>query len=187
MPVQAGTCLDPRVRRRALHGRRASSATGPTPTGTTDVSESPAGRRHRVLQHRLGRLRLLRTAGAPPGTWSCPATRPSRLGRRERAQQHTPRRDVIDRLELPGGGHFVDLADATGGWDRKVGLPPLECRSLETFSAASGVTLSAPDATLIRYAAGMPAALMPKRRRGTAPARHRCHGLGPGHADPERW
>jgi len=63
--------------------------------------------------------------------------------------------EVTDRLELPGGGHFVDLAKPAGGFSKKAGVAPLACRSLETFSAESGVELSDPAATLVRYTAGM--------------------------------
>ncbi|MGD8682545.1 MAG: hypothetical protein PVG27_01235 [Chloroflexota bacterium] len=63
---------------------------------------------------------------------------------------------VIDRLELPGGGHFVDLSDPTGGWKPKPGLAPLSCRSLETFNGESdtieGLGI---DANLVRYTAGI--------------------------------
>ena len=72
----------------------------------------------------------------------------------------TPQGEVIDQLELPGGGHLVPLADPAGGWDRAQGAPPLACRSLETFSAASGQPgLEGVDATRIRYAAGADVAL----------------------------
>ncbi len=62
--------------------------------------------------------------------------------------------EVVDRLELPAGGHFVDLADPTGGWDPKAGLAPLECRSLETLGATAA-GLPDPASTLIRYSAGV--------------------------------
>ncbi len=67
----------------------------------------------------------------------------------------TPVGEVIDRLELPGGGHFVSLSDPTGGWEKQSGMPPLECRSLETLSA-EGAALPDSGSTLIRYTAGMP-------------------------------
>ena len=61
---------------------------------------------------------------------------------------------VLDRLELPSGGHLVDLGDPAAGFDQKGGSPPLGCRSLETFSGGSGVvSLDDPAATLIRYSA----------------------------------
>jgi len=63
---------------------------------------------------------------------------------------------VVDRLDLPGGGHFIDLRDPTGGFKSKAGLPPLTCRALETYSGEGGVVdLSDIDATLIRYTAGV--------------------------------
>ncbi|MEX1294844.1 MAG: hypothetical protein AB1Z67_01600, partial [Candidatus Limnocylindrales bacterium] len=41
---------------------------------------------------------------------------------------------VIDRLELPGGGHFIDLRDPTGGFKKNAGVSALTCRAIETFS-----------------------------------------------------
>ena len=68
--------------------------------------------------------------------------------------------EVVDRLELPGGGHFIDLREPSGGWGKKTGLPPLSCRSLETFSAASGMAELADSAgTLIRYTVGVDASV----------------------------
>ncbi len=85
----------------------ASSATVRTrPAPPTSVTAQP-GASHRVLQHRLGCLRFLRSPSARPGTCSCPV-RDTDLPSRQRAQQHRGR-PVIDRLELPGGGHFIDL------------------------------------------------------------------------------
>jgi hypothetical protein len=67
---------------------------------------------------------------------------------------------VTDRLDLPGGGHFVHLKDPTGGFKSKAGLSALTCRALETFSGEAGVIeLSDPSATLIRYTAGVDASL----------------------------
>jgi hypothetical protein len=64
--------------------------------------------------------------------------------------------NVIDQLELPGGGHFIDLRDPTAGFKSKPGLPALSCRSLETFSSVTAEEgLSDPEATLIRYSAGV--------------------------------
>lgn len=78
--------------------------------------------------------------------------------------------EVIDRLEVPGGGHFISLEDATGGWDAEAGSPPLACRSLEALpvaaaaAAAAGAAsgsdaATAPDTTRVRYAAGADPAL----------------------------
>jgi hypothetical protein len=64
--------------------------------------------------------------------------------------------EVIDRLELPGGGILADLSDPGAGFSKGAGVEALSCRALETFSAESGeVTLVDPGATLIRYTAGM--------------------------------
>jgi hypothetical protein len=63
--------------------------------------------------------------------------------------------EVIDRLELPAGGHLISLSDPVGGLAAKGAATPLACRSLETFSGDSGVVeLDDPTATLIRYTAG---------------------------------
>lgn len=64
--------------------------------------------------------------------------------------------EVIDRLELPGGGHLVALSDPGGGFDARAGAAPLGCRAIETYSGNSGVVdLADPTATLIRYTAGL--------------------------------
>lgn len=76
-----------------------------------------------------------------------------------RLRTSTPDGEVIDQLELPAGGAFIDLTDADGGFSAGAGLGPLTCRALETFSGSS--TDSAPvdpDATLIRYTAGVTSA-----------------------------
>ncbi len=78
---------------------------------------------------------------------------------------------VIDRLQLPGGGHFVDLRDPTGGFTPKGQRLLLTCRSLETFSGASGVVeLDDPASTLIRYTAGVEAAADPAAAASTLKA-----------------
>ncbi len=63
---------------------------------------------------------------------------------------------VIDRLELPGGGHFIDLRNPTGGYRPKTDGPLLTCRTLETFSGESGTIESLdPESNLVRYTAGV--------------------------------
>jgi hypothetical protein len=70
----------------------------------------------------------------------------------------TDQGEVIDRLELPGGGTLVDFKAAAGGFDGKAGLEPLTCRALETFSSeSSDPTPTDPAATIIRYTAGVTA------------------------------
>ncbi len=65
---------------------------------------------------------------------------------------------VVDRLDLPDGGHFIDLREPLGGFDAKTELPRLACRSLETFSGEGGVIeLSDVTATFVRYTAGVDA------------------------------
>ncbi len=79
---------------------------------------------------------------------------------------------VIDRLDLPGGGHFVDLGSPLGGFKVKAGLPRLACRALETFSGSGGVAeLSDVDATQIRYTVGVDDSVGPgKAEQLLAPA-----------------
>ena len=63
---------------------------------------------------------------------------------------------VIDRLDLPGGGHFITLDSLTGGYKPKSDLSPLTCRALETFNGESGTIEGLDvDANLIRYTAGL--------------------------------
>ncbi len=70
---------------------------------------------------------------------------------------------VVDRLDLPGGGHFVHLWEPTGGLKLKSELGPLTCRALETFNGESGTVESlAVDANLIRYTAGASTAAAPQ-------------------------
>lgn len=63
---------------------------------------------------------------------------------------------VIDRLDLPGGGHFIDLRSPGGGYRAKTGGALLTCRALETFNGESSTMeeLDA-DANLVRYTAGV--------------------------------
>jgi hypothetical protein len=69
--------------------------------------------------------------------------------------------EILDRLELPGGGRFVALGDATAGFHAGDGAVPLGCRSLSTTSRPSG-TGSGPTSdgeagatTTILYRAGV--------------------------------
>ena len=67
----------------------------------------------------------------------------------------TPAGNVVDRLDLPGGGHFIDLRDPTGGYKPKSNGALISCRALETFSAESGVVTGDPGMNLVRYTAGV--------------------------------
>jgi hypothetical protein len=63
---------------------------------------------------------------------------------------------VIDRLELPGGGHFIDLRSPAGGYKAKAGGPMITCRALETFSGESSTMEDLdPDSNLVHYTAGV--------------------------------
>jgi hypothetical protein len=79
---------------------------------------------------------------------------------------------VVDRLDLPGGGHFVDLRNPLGGFKAKAKLSRLGCRAIETFSGSGGVVeLSDVDATQIRYTAGVDDSVgQAKREQLLAPA-----------------
>ena len=71
---------------------------------------------------------------------------------------------VTDRLDLPGGGHFIDLRAPAGGFKAKGDLAPLSCRALETYSGEGGVVeLGDLDGTLIRYTAGVDASVGQKK------------------------
>jgi hypothetical protein len=152
MPVQAGTSLDRRagVERFSLNGAFGDGLFG---TGTTDVSGREPG----------GDIEYYNTASKVFGyydnrsrTWYLlmPRTQDNDA-LRVSVRSATADGVVIDHLEVPGGGTFVDLDDPTGGWDESAGVPLIECRSLETYTAASGVELSSPDSSLVRYTAGM--------------------------------
>lgn len=71
---------------------------------------------------------------------------------------------VLDRLDLPGGGHFIVLADPTGGYKPGSGSSPLTCRALETFSGEAGTVEGLDvDSNLIRYTAGLEPSADPAR------------------------
>ena len=69
--------------------------------------------------------------------------------------------EVIDRLELPGGGTLIPLDDPGLGWDPAEGSAPLACRSLETFGSATDAPGLAEGMTRIRYSAGADLELAP--------------------------
>ena len=154
-PVQVGSSLDTRagVERFSLSGVFSNGAYG---TGTTDVSGHVPGDAIEYYNTDSGVFGYYDRKRA---TWYLIVPRAADTDSVVvSVRSSTEVGEVIDRLELPGGGHFIDIANPTGGWSGKAGLPPLECRSLETFSADSGVELSDPAGTLIRYTAGMDAA-----------------------------
>ena len=157
-PVQVGSSLDTRagVERFSLSGVFSNGAYG---TGTTDVSGRAPGDAIEYYNTDSGVFGFYDRKRA---TWYLIVPRAADTDSVVvSVRSSTEVGAVIDRLELPGGGHFIDLANPTGGWSKKAGLPPLECRSLETFSADSGAVLSDPASTLIRYTAGMDAAADP--------------------------
>ncbi len=153
-PLQVGSLLDARagVERFSLSGVFSNGAYA---TGTTDVSGRQPGDAIEYYNSESGVFGFYSSKRA---SWYLIMPRGNDTDSVVvSVRSSTEAGEVIDRLELPGGGHFVDLADPTGGWAKKAGQPPLECRSLETFSGESGVLLSGPDATLVRYTAGVPA------------------------------
>jgi hypothetical protein len=151
-PVQAGTGLDTRagVERFSLSG---VFSNGSFATGTTDISGRAPGDAIEYYNTESG---VFGYYDAKRATWFLlvPAAADSDSVVVS-VRSSTEVGEVLDRLELPAGGHFVSLADPTGGWGRKSGLPPLGCRSLETFSAATAADLSDPAGTRIRYTAGV--------------------------------
>ncbi len=154
-PVQVGSSLDTRagVERFSLSGVFSDGAYA---TGTTDVSGHVPGDAIEYYNTDSGVFGFYDRKRA---TWYLIVPRAADTDSVVvSVRSSTEVGEVIDRLELPGGGHFIDIANPTGGWSKKAGLPPLECRSLETFNADLGVELSDPAGTLIRYSAGMDAA-----------------------------
>jgi hypothetical protein len=157
-PVQAGTHLDTRagVERFSLSG---VFSNGSFATGTTDVSDRAPGAAIDYYNTESG---VFGYYDAKRATWFLlvPAATDSDSVVVS-VRSSTQVGEVLDRLELPGGGHFVSLADPAGGWSSKSGLPPLGCRSLETFSAATVADLSDTAATRIRYTVGVGVATDP--------------------------
>ncbi|HSM33506.1 MAG TPA: hypothetical protein VK987_05415 [Anaerolineae bacterium] len=157
-PLQAGTRLDTRagVERFSLSG---VFSNGSFATGTTDVSGRAPGAPIDYYNTESG---VFGYYDAKRATWFLlvPAATDSDSVVVS-VRSSTAVGEVLDRLELPGGGHFVSLADPAGGWSGKSGLPPLGCRSLETFSADTVADLSDPAGTRIRYSAGVGIAASP--------------------------
>ena len=92
---------------------------------------------------------------------------------------------VIDRLDLPGGGHFIDLNDPTGGYRAKKDGPLLTCRALETFNGEAGTieTLAA-DSNLVRYTAAGDRALLASAVKAAGPVSVAASAVG-GDGDAE--
>jgi hypothetical protein len=152
VPVQPGMHLDTRtgIERFSLSGLFSNGAYA---TGSTDVSDRQPGDDIEYYNTESGVFGFYDRKSA---TWFLVMPRTKELDSVVvSVRSSTDVGEVTDRLELPGGGHFVDLARPAGGFGKKAGVAPLACRSLETFSAESGLELSDPEATLIRYTAGM--------------------------------
>jgi hypothetical protein len=151
-PVQVGSQLDTRagVERFSLSGVFSNGAFA---TGTTDVSGRAPGAAIDYYNTESGDFGYY---DARRATWYLliPAAKDSD-SIVVSVRSSTEVGEVLDRLELPGGGHFVSLADPTGGWSKQAGLPPLACRTLETFSAETATGLSDPAGTRIRYTTGV--------------------------------
>jgi hypothetical protein len=151
-PVQVGTHLDTRagVERFSLSGVFSNGAFA---TGTTDISGRVPGAAIDYYNTESG---VFGYYDAKRTTWYLliPAAADSDSVVVS-VRSSTEVGEVLDRLELPGGGHFISLADPTGGWSRQAGLPPLACRSLETATSETAAELSDPGATLIRYSVGV--------------------------------
>ena len=155
MPVQVETELDTRagVETFSLGGIFSNGAYG---AGTTDVSGRMPGDEIDYYNTDSG---LFGFYAPERATWYLVVPRAGDADAISVAvRSNTGVGRVIDRLEMPGGGHFIDLPDPTGGFKSSAGASALTCRLLETFSAESGtVTLSDPAGTMIRYTAGLDA------------------------------
>ena len=157
-PVQAGTSADTRagVEVFTLGGRFSD---GSDSAGTTDVSDRPAD----------GPIDYYNTRSGVFGFYDAREHTyylflPERRDARSLAvslRSITDAGEIVDRLELPGGGRFVALGDPTAGFRARDGAVPLGCRSIATSThqaeaddapvgdGASGTT------TTITYRAGV--------------------------------
>ena len=156
-PVQAGSAGDTRagVERFSLSG---SFSDGSESSGTTDVSGRRPGDAIDYYNAESGVFGFY--DGRPSSYFLVMPLTADTRSVAVTLRTVTDSGEIIDRLELPGGGHLIPLAEPAAGFGAKAGVDPLGCRSLETYSAGSGVmALDDPTATLIRYSAGAGAAL----------------------------
>jgi hypothetical protein len=159
-PVQVGTDMDTRagVETFTLSGLFSNGGYG---TGTTDVSGRQPGLEIEPDEYYNADSGVFGFYDAKTTTWYVVLPRAADVDSiAVSVRSSTGAGQLIDRLDLPGGGHFIHLKDPTGGFKSKSGLSPLTCRALETFSGEAGVIeLTDPSATLIRYTAGINASV----------------------------
>jgi hypothetical protein len=150
-PFEAGSAADTRagVERFSLSG---TFRDGSESSGTTDVSDRRSGEAIDFYNAESG---VFGFYDARQRTYYLVMPLPSDAGSvAVTLRTMSDDGEVLDRLELPDGGHLVDLDDPSAGYDGQEDSGRLGCRSLETYSAAETGTLDEPDGTLVRYAAG---------------------------------
>jgi hypothetical protein len=156
--VLGGAAADARVgvERFSLSGLFSNGAYG---TGTTDVSGREPEDPVELYNMDAGVIGFYDRKKA---TWYLIMPRPKDAKSVTVAvRTSTANGEIVDRLELAGGGHHLVFADPVDGYRKKSGVKALACRSLEAFSADSSVLASDdPDATFIRYTVGGDAELL---------------------------
>jgi hypothetical protein len=163
-PVQAGTELDTLagVETFSLSGRFKNGAMA---TGDTDVVGKEPGVELEDADYYNTRSGVYGFYRPKNATWYLAIPREGASAITISVRSVTGAGRVLDRVELPGGGHFIELDDPTGGFKKNAGVPALTCRAIETFSGAGGVMeLSDIDSTLIRYTAGVDTSVGQKKR-----------------------
>jgi hypothetical protein len=151
-PVQVGSSDDARagVQRFTIGGHFHD---GSETAGTTDISGHAPG----------DRIELYNASSRIFGTYDRRADRyllllPERRDARNLAvtlRSVTDAGEVIDRLELPGGGHLVPLEDPALGFKPGDGAIPLGCRAIATRSGTVSADDGVGSTTTIVYTAGV--------------------------------
>ena len=154
-PVQVGTEFDTRagVETFSLSGL---FKTGALATGDTDVVGKEPGADLQDADYYNADSGVYGFYDPKRATWYLAIPRAGVAEIAVSVRSTTNGGQVVDRLALPDGGHFIELKDPSGGYKKGAGLPALGCRAIETFSGEGGVLeLSDIDATFIRYTAGV--------------------------------
>jgi hypothetical protein len=151
-PLEAGSAADTRagVERFSLSG---TFSDGSASSGTTEVSGRRSGE---AIDYYNAESGVVGFYDGRQRTYYLVVPRSADVGSvAVTLRTMTDAGEVVDRLDLPDGGHLVRLDDPAGGYEGEGDSGRLGCRSLETFSASAGLgPLDDPDGTLIRYAAG---------------------------------
>ncbi len=151
-PVQAGSAADTRagVERFSLSG---TFSDGSDSSGTTDVSGRRSGEAIDFYNANSGVFGFYE---ARQRTYYLVMPLTTDAGSvAVTLRTMTDEGEVLDRLDLPDGGHLVGLDDPSAGYEGQEDSGRLGCRSLETYSSAAGLgPIDDPDGTLVRYAAG---------------------------------